>query len=96
MSFRPPSVSDLVPLSTHHRGGLAPLWYAVFGFGHRILVIVNLCPMRMVELVQGKAGVERVGEHEFLTTVEDVRRKTLKPTTISSSFAKTGIWPFDQ
>ena len=41
-------------------------------------------------------GVERVGEHEFLTTVEDVRRKTLKPTTISSSFAKTGIWPFDQ
>jgi hypothetical protein len=40
-------------------------------------------------------GLVNITKVEFLSCIEDVRRKAFKNSTILSAFKKTGIWPFN-
>jgi hypothetical protein len=40
-------------------------------------------------------GVMDIGKLEFLSYIEDIRKKAFKKETIQSAFKKTGIWPFN-
>src|SRR5690606_20440123 len=55
----------------HDRRGVLPVRDAVGGLGDGKAVVVHLCPVRVVQLVQREAGVERVVEAHVVDALID-------------------------